>query len=440
MTEENPMEEGLQLPEQIDYANESDLPKPVKFATTRKAGYVEEEVDKWMSDTVSSISNFLNNYNDVVYKYMTLFAIHKSLKKDVDEMVSNAVLAALEEASNNAPAGSDAPAVDVAALRASITAEVDGQYQAGIADLHAQYADREQQITSHYEGQLADAANQTPVEPVAQETPAGYNARVFTEAAEQARLHVEQTEARMTAIENEAREEAERQIADALQRGVVILENAKNEATKYVDEANLAIDQKNSAIEERNEIFARLRLLYASQISSIDEEEASLGYSPILTEDTVVSFDIDEEVTPEEAPDTVDETVDTEETDVENVTTVEDVVVETVESEGNVEVTTEAITIVEDETLETVEPTDENVADTEHVTVEHPDYDSLVAEALREETDNVTFIESFEPVGEETVTVTNPELGVEAPNETSEGEDNYSGYVDLNKSSEEDTH
>jgi hypothetical protein len=294
--DEQPQEEVLQ--QEFEYAAEGDVPQKKKFATTRKAGYVEEEVDVWIDETIAKSTEFLNRYNAAVYAL-------NMLRTQQQEQIDSAVEAALSPA--------------LAEQRGNLEGEFENHYRTLEADFANKENDLRSTLEADYRNQLANA---TPVyaeqpaytEPVYAETvspvyeeavnveePAyvapvasnDYNSpsqraqEILSIAGQEAADHVIRTLEKVAVIEAEAAIEADEIRTSAIVEAEHVRSTAKAEAhevlTKAYDEANAAITLKNKTIEERNAIFGRLQMFHKSQEDAIDSEVSSVGYTPLLT-------------------------------------------------------------------------------------------------------------------------------------------------------------
>ena len=275
------------LQQEFEYAEEGDVPQKKKFATTRKAGYVEDEVDVWVEETVAKGTEFLNRYNAAV------FAL-KVLRNQVQEQVDAAVHAALT------PALED--------QRAILEGEFENHYRTLEADFASKENNLRAELEEEYRTQLENATplyaaqiEQAPLEPVYvpeepvyvsaptvdTNTPSRRAQEILTIAGKEAAEHVTRTLEKVAVIEAEAAIEAEEIRASAVAEAEHVRSTANAEAhsvlTKAFDEANAAIALKNKTIEERDAIFGRLQMFHKSQEDAIDSEKSSIGYTPLLT-------------------------------------------------------------------------------------------------------------------------------------------------------------
>lgn len=231
----------------FEYATEADLPVKKKFSTTRKAGYVEDEVDVWVEETVAKYTDFLNRYNNLVYQHGLLQAAYAELEETVANGSTEA--AAEPETAVETPAQAEEPSVEEA----------------------------------------------TPVVETAPEptvtvdvTSASRRAReIMDEAAAEAAEHVSRALDRVGRIEAEAEAEAAAIRLEAQNEVAQIVSAAKAEASEIRDEAvttaNRAIELKNHSVQERDAIFERLELFYSSQLEEIRTNKGSVGYSPLIS-------------------------------------------------------------------------------------------------------------------------------------------------------------
>lgn len=307
--DEQPQEEVLQ--QDFEYAEEDDVPQKKTFATTRKAGYVEDEVDVWVEETIATSTNFLNKYNAAVF---ALKVLRNQVQEQVDAAVAAALTPALEE------------------QRGTLEGEFENHYRTLEADfatkeqnlraaLEEDYRNQLQNATPAYPAQIEQAPAEyayVPEEPVFTAPVAGYETpsrraeEILAVASQEAAEHVTRTLEKVSVIEAEATVEAEEIRTSAIAEAEHVRSTANAEAehvlssanaeatgvlTKAYDEANAAIALKNKTIEERNAIFGRLQMFHKSQEDAIDSEKSSIGYTPLLTIGTSVP------VTPEvEAP------------------------------------------------------------------------------------------------------------------------------------------
>jgi len=292
-----PQEDGLQ--QNFEYATETDVPQKKKFATTRKAGYVEEEVDEWVKDTIQTSTEFLNRYNAAVY------ALNLA-KTQVDETVKSEVEAAIAEALETQRA-------ELVAEYDNHTAALDTSFSEQHANLIAELEVTRAQLAAVQEELLNASAvvyEPTPVEPVVEPPSASdtvsnvsrHAQEILTAAAQEAGEHVSRSLERVAAIEAEAEAEAAEVRENAYNEAAEVLSSAKAEAKAVRDQAvidaNNAIETKNKAIADRNAIFERLNLFHTSQQETISTELSSVGYTPFLSLDAASTPAI--EASPEE--------------------------------------------------------------------------------------------------------------------------------------------
>lgn len=231
----------------FEYATEADLPVKKKFSTTRKAGYVEDEVDVWVEETVAKYTDFLNRYNNLVYQHGLLQAAYAELEESVANGSAQPV--AEQEAAVEAPAQAEEPVEEVATPEVEVAAE--------------------------------------PA-PTVDVTSASRRAReIMDEAAAEAAEHVSRALDRVGRIEAEAEAEAAAIRLEAQNEVAQIVASAKAEASEIRDDAvataNRAIELKNNSVQERDAIFERLELFYASQLEEIRTNKGSVGYSPLIS-------------------------------------------------------------------------------------------------------------------------------------------------------------
>ena len=223
----------------FDYATEADLPVKQNFTTTRKAGYVEDEVDVWQEDIITRYTTFLNKYNELVY--------------------------ALNVATANTPA----PVVEDAVADIEVTEE----------------APVEEAVETPVEAPAAPEP--TPVTVVDTSSASRRAREIMDEAAAEAAEHVSRALDRVGRIEAEAIAEASDIVADAQFNGSQLVSDAELKARSLienaVEEANAALELKNIAVEERDAILSRMELFYFSQLEEIRTNKGSLGYTPLLS-------------------------------------------------------------------------------------------------------------------------------------------------------------
>jgi hypothetical protein len=239
----------------FEYAKAEDVPARQKFSTTRKAGYVEDEVDVWVENSLNAFVNFLDKYNSLVYA-------HDLLKKDYEELelkltAAQATYAAPVQAAYEAPAevAYEAPAEVV--------------YEAVEAPVETPEEAPEEEVAVAYE-----APAEVVYTPLDTSSASRRAREIMDAAAEEAAEHVSRALDRVGRIEAEAIEEANEIRHDAQ----VLADTLISEATA---EADLAIELKNTTIVERDAIFARLELFYGSQLKEIQNTKDSAGYSPL---------------------------------------------------------------------------------------------------------------------------------------------------------------
>lgn len=321
----------------FEYAKAEDVPARQKFSTTRKAGYVEDEVDVWVENSLNAFVTFLDKYNSLVYA-------HDLLKKDYEELKltsAQGTYVAPVQAAYEAPAevAYEAPAAQVV-------------YEAVEAPVEAREEASAEEVVVAYEAPVAQAY--APLDT----SSASRRAReIMDAAAEEAAEHVSRALDRVGRIEAEAIEEANEILYDAQTRADTLI----SEATA---EADLAIELKNNTIVERDAIFARLELFYGSQLKEIQNTKDSAGYSPLPDVNAVYEAPVAppveanyEEVIKEALAGPIDSIEVGDIRDGETYATLinEESVEETIEEEAVVEETHEANdeTVVEEEVLET---------------------------------------------------------------------------------------
>lgn len=315
-----------ELPETFDYATSDDLPVKKKFATTRKTGYVEDEVDVWIDQTITTSTEFLNRYNETAYAYNYLMALYVQLEASIEGRIEAGVAEKVDEA--------------VTAERVRVEQEMTTSFQEQYSALQNSFSETESNLHAHYQTQISEAENKaneaihkmnvavqeaqqqavtaTPapeqapetvavnIEPITAPTSSDpVTQRLFNEAAITAQALVDETRARLMNIEDEAREQAEQATVEARQ-----------EAENYRKAAQVALDLRDKLIRERDEILASIRLFHASQMEAIDEEQSKVGYSPTLTPDSDLS-DVSDNTSQSEEPAVAPEPETTPETAVE---------------------------------------------------------------------------------------------------------------------------
>lgn len=280
------------LNQDYSYASEGDLPVKQKFSTTRKAGYVEEEVDVWVDQTINQATEFVDRYNSAAYavsllkaQYSALRETHESLEAKMAEKVEEAVKAYHTEAENQfnahyrtlqeaSTAKENELHVEIEQLKSNPSEphngeEVDAKVlslEVALEEAHGQVRDLTTQLANAHEAN--PAVNAPSISVRAREI----MERAATEAAE----HVERALKAVAFVEEEAQAEAD-----------AILSKARDEAEKTrlqaFEDANAAIETKNAVVNERNEMFERLKMFFASQEENISEEIAAVNYTPYLT-------------------------------------------------------------------------------------------------------------------------------------------------------------
>lgn len=294
--DEQPQEDVSQ--QEFEYAAEGDVPQKKKFATTRKAGYVEDEVDVWMDETIATSTEFLNKYNAAVY---ALNMLRTQQQEQIDSAVEAALTPALTEQRGN----------------------LEGEFENHYRTLEADFANKENELRvtleESYRAQLENAtpvvyAEPAYVEPAAPayeqvapvytieepivfeptavtpvnnyDTPSRRAQEILSIAGQEAADHVIRTLEKVAVIEAEAAIEAEEIRSSAITEAEYVRSTANAEAqevlTRAYDDANVAIALKNKTIEERNAIFGRLQMFHKSQEDAIDSEVSSVGYTPLL--------------------------------------------------------------------------------------------------------------------------------------------------------------
>ena len=293
--DEQPQEDVSQ--QEFEYAAEGDVPQKKKFATTRKAGYVEDEVDVWMDETIATSTEFLNKYNAAVY---ALNMLRTQQQEQIDSAVEAALTPALTEQRGN----------------------LEGEFENHYRTLEADFANKENELRvtleESYRAQLENASPAVYAEPAYVEpeaptyeqvapvytieepivfesaatpvnnydTPSRRAQEILSIAGQEAADHVIRTLEKVAVIEAEAAIEAEEIRSSAITEAEYVRSTANAEAqevlTRAYDDANVAIALKNKTIEERNAIFGRLQMFHKSQEDAIDSEVSSVGYTPLL--------------------------------------------------------------------------------------------------------------------------------------------------------------
>lgn len=436
-------EEQVELPDSLEYANQGDVPQAKDFATTNKGGYVAEEVDVWVAQILQASIDFLARYNQAAFYYMTVKQSYGELwerqvaleQQNISLQEQNASLEALVSslqeqnvsvqaqndelmrlaAISSASTGADEDAEatiqqNVQEALVSQHAQLSAEFNEHYSTLEKSYQDRETAIVAHYQGQLDEAAVVAPASDVAvmseHQVVSARAQQLLDEASTRARTHVEDTHTTMERLLNEAAEEARETVETAQAEATEMLDHARSEANK-------AIELKNAAVADREEIFERLKMFYSAQVDSIHEEEASVGYSPLLTldaslqsslEDTSgetesVEEEVDEisDEIPEDAFETEKEeaSVDEDIEDVEHSASDDEVVVdETIADEVNSDE-------VDTHQTEALNSYDYPYQAEESVTVEDLESDELVSSydpaEVEVEVEETVEIESYEP-------------------------------------------
>lgn len=292
------------LAQDFPYAEEKDLPAKEKFATTRKAGYVEEEVDQWVNRTIENVTEFLNRYNSAAYALsLAKVEINKTktelatIKNDVQRQVDEAVAqrhAQMEAEFNShydalkesATQNQNVLAAEIESLQAQLLASQShvAELQTSLEQAHEALVQGTHTVAVPPAEEVAPVAVPVPVvenvvapvTPTVDATVASQRAREIMEAAAQeASEHVSRALQKVAFVEGEAQAEADAILNEALAEA----ERIKLQA---FEDANEAIEIKNKAVAERNEIFERLRMFYVAQEQSIEEEMKAIDYTPYL--------------------------------------------------------------------------------------------------------------------------------------------------------------
>lgn len=221
----------------FEYATAEDLltpaPAPTKFATTRKSGYVEDEVDVWVNETSAWGKEAVRKHTDALNKYNELVEAHANLKVAYMELQNSGGATPVVEENFDQPAEAVAPVQDTSSA-------------------------------SRRAREIMDAA------------------------AEEASEHVSRALERVGTIEAEAIAEGEEIRRAARAEANDILVQAETEAETLLAntkaEAQEAVELKNKSVTDRDAIFARLEMFYSSQLDQIKNIKESVGYTPSLVE------------------------------------------------------------------------------------------------------------------------------------------------------------
>jgi hypothetical protein len=247
--------------ENYEYATEEDLPVKQKFPTTRKAGYVEDEVDVWVEATVKSYTDFLNRYNGAVYALSMEKETNAQLREENEGLAKEA--SRLKEELDAKPAAQEpvysAPVEEEVAVEEEPTPAVVEQYVPQPVVVDATYASaRAREIMDEAAKEAADHVSRA-FERVA---------RIETEAEAEATAIVAKAEGHVAAV-----------LAEAEEQGRVIRENAEREARE-------AEDRRDEATQTAHAIVSRLDLFYTSQLEELRQTQTSVGYNPAALEVT----------------------------------------------------------------------------------------------------------------------------------------------------------
>lgn len=235
--------------ENYEYATEADLPIKQKFPTTRKAGYVEDEVDVWVEKTVKDFTEFLNRYNNVVYA----LSVEKDNVAKLSEL--NAALQTQVEELSNQP---------VAAPQEAVV---------------------EEEVAVVEEAPVAPVVATVP-EPGSTFAASRRAREIMDEAAGEAADHVSRALERVARIETEAEVEAQEILAKAEGYVQTVVAEAEEHGRAIreaaASDARIAETHRDEAVAQTNAIMSRLDLFYSSQLEELRNTQQSVGYSPIL--------------------------------------------------------------------------------------------------------------------------------------------------------------
>lgn len=247
--------------ENYEYATEEDLPVKQKFPTTRKAGYVEDEVDVWVETTVKKYTDFLNRYNGAVYALSIEKETNAQLREENEGLTKE--VSRLQEELANKPAAQEpvyaAPVEEEPVVEEEPTPAVVEEYTPQPVVVDASYASaRAREIMDEAAREAADHVSRA-FERVA---------RIETEAEAEATAIVAKAEGHVAAV-----------LAEAEEQGRAIRENAEREARE-------AEDRRDEATQTAHAIVARLDLFYTSQLEELRQTQNSVGYNPAALEVT----------------------------------------------------------------------------------------------------------------------------------------------------------
>lgn len=245
--------------ENYEYATEEDLPVKQKFPTTRKAGYVEDEVDVWVEATVKKYTDFLNRYNGAVYALSMEKETNAQLREE-NEGLKSEVSRLQEELAAK-------PAVQEPVYAAPVEEPVVEEVVPAVVE------------------------DYTPKTVVVDATYASSRAReIMDAAAKEAADHVSRAFERVAQIEAEAEAEATSIVAKAEGHVAAVLAEAEEQGRTIREtaeqDARQAEDRRDEATQTAHAIVSRLDLFYTSQLEELRQTQHSVGYNPASLEVT----------------------------------------------------------------------------------------------------------------------------------------------------------
>lgn len=246
--------------ENYEYATEEDLPVKQKFPTTRKAGYVEDEVDVWVEATVKSYTDFLNRYNGAVYAL--------SIEKETNAQLREENEGLTKEVSRLQEELAAKPAAQEPVYSAPVEEEVEAEVEEPTPAVVEEYVPQPVVVDATY----ASARAREIMDEAAKEA-ADHVSRAFERVA---RIETE-AEAEATAIVAKAEGHVAAVLAEAEEQGQAIRENAEREARE-------AEARRDEATQTAHAIVSRLDLFYTSQLEELRQTQNSVGYNPAALE------------------------------------------------------------------------------------------------------------------------------------------------------------
>lgn len=328
---------------ELGYLGEDALLKAVPFATTRKAGYIEEEVDKWVKKALLAQENLVNEYNSLVYRCALaegrVAELEAHLNGDLPVAAPAAETVVESNYSEEAPVAEDSANAEAFAELEARAAELEAR-NVELADhaaaLESALEEAQTVNINHYAAPVVEApvyeapvaeepVYEAPVEEPVYEAPvveepvvaapvASVSVRaqqILDSAAREATEHVQRSLERVAEIEEEAQQEANELLESANSQATSLVENATLEAgellenanleadsikTSAIEEAQAAVERREAALEDVSNLFNKVRSFHEYELSRVDE---ILGLTKTEDDEVEDEADVSDEVTEE---------------------------------------------------------------------------------------------------------------------------------------------